>query len=62
MMTRSLAPTARSVANAPVARTRDPHHVNDGFVSRTLDSRVSIPISRQLARMRITPNQVSVSS
>ena len=33
---------------------------SDGLVSRTLNRRISIPISRQLARTPITPNQISV--
>ena len=32
---------------------------SDGFVSRTLNRRISIPISRRLARTRISPNQIS---
>lgn len=33
---------------------------SDGLVSRLLNRRISIPISRRLARTSITPNQISV--
>lgn len=59
MSTRPLDPTAHSLADAPDARATliKP---SDGFVSRMLNRRISIPISRQLARTRVTPNQISV--
>ena len=33
---------------------------SDGVVSRTVNRRISIPISRRLARTPVTPNQISV--
>jgi phosphatidylglycerophosphate synthase len=51
-----LVPGSRAEADVHVTLTKP----SDGIVSRLLNRRISIPISRRLARTPITPNQISV--
>lgn len=53
--------TAEEVAAAEKHLTAGLSHGRDGWISQ-FDRRVSIPISRQLAKTRVTPNQITAVS
>ncbi len=52
--------TFRRAEKALSGRLRD--KPNDGPIARHLNRRISVPISRQLAKIAVTPNQISVVS